>query len=517
MREAFTLLQAGLMSVSLCAYSMTDTEELRGDPGDPGVPSGGPSGRAAGVPGGADPGRPGAGVPDGFVFVEGGTFAMGSPESEQWRGRDETLHEVTLDGFYMGRFEVTRGGYAAAGRSGGPVSGKDLPVADVSWHDAIEYCNALSAAEGLEPAYAVEGGKVTWNRAAAGYRLPTEAEWEYACRAGTRGPFSAGSAISPGEANFYGHYPYRIEDNYFSQGRLEVKPGVYRESPVPVGSFPPNKWGLYDTHGNVGEWCWDFYGRYGTAPASNPSGPREGGLRVIRGGGWNDFAKHLRSAYRSALPPGRHGPAIGFRLARNAEGGGGPGAAGAAAGALAVAGGGAGTAAGAGGGGAAGASGGKRILVAYFSWGGNTRGIALKISGIAGADIFEIRPAAPYPEDYNAVLDQAQREQKTDARPELENRVGNMEEYGTVILGYPNWWASIPMPVATFLESYDFSGKTVLPFCSHGGGRFGQSLAAIAKLAPGAELKEGLSVSYSGGRGLSAEIAAWLKAAGVSR
>ena len=89
-------------------------------------------------------------------------------------------------------------------------------------------------------------------------------------------------------------------------------------------------------------------------------------------------------------------------------------------------------------------------------------------------------------------------------------------EYDTILLGYPNWWASIPMPIATLLESYDFSGKTIIPFCSHGGGRFGQSLTAISKLAPKATLTEGLSIHYSGGSSLSKEVEKWLKKCGVS-
>ena len=104
-------------------------------------------------------------------------------------------------------------------------------------------------------------------------------------------------------------------------------------------------------------------------------------------------------------------------------------------------------------------------------------------------------------------------------RPELttiKNRMQNMDEYDVILLGYPNWWASIPMPVASFLEKYDFSGKTIIPFCSHGGGRFGQSLTAIAKLAPDAAMGEGLSVHYSGGSALSGDVTAWLEANGIN-
>ncbi len=133
-------------------------------------------------------------------------------------------------------------------------SGDGLPVESVSWLDAIHYCNARSEMEGLTPAYTVEDQVVTWNRGADGYRLPTEAEWEYACRAGTVTSFNTETSISAEEANYYGHYPYEIEDNYFSQGNLETQPGEYRLTAVDVCSFSPNQWGLYNIHGNVGEW-----------------------------------------------------------------------------------------------------------------------------------------------------------------------------------------------------------------------------------------------------------------------
>ncbi len=155
-------------------------------------------------------------------------------------------------------------------------------------------------------------------------------------------------------------------------------------------------------------------------------------------------------------------------------------------------------------------SGGK-ILIAYFSWGGNTEGVAEEIRRQTGADLFEIELVHPYSDSYNTVLDQAQHDQNIQARPEIKNKVKNFDQYDTILIGYPNWWASIPMPIASFLEEYDFSGKTIIPFCSHGGGRFGQSLTAIAKLAPNAAMGEGFSIHYSGGSALSADVEAWLK------
>ena len=157
------------------------------------------------------------------------------------------------------------------------------------------------------------------------------------------------------------------------------------------------------------------------------------------------------------------------------------------------------------------------VLIAYFSWGGNTQGIAEEIQKQTGAELFEITLVNPYSNDYNTVLDEAQRDQSEQARPELASHVENMEEYDTIILGYPNWWASIPMPIASFLEEYDFSGKTIIPFCSHGGGRFGQSLTAIEKLAPDAIMGEALSIHYSGGSSMPDDVREWLSDNGIER
>ena len=160
-------------------------------------------------------------------------------------------------------------------------------------------------------------------------------------------------------------------------------------------------------------------------------------------------------------------------------------------------------------------SNGSRVLIAYFSWGGNTRSIAGEIQRQTGADIFEISPVKAYSSDYNTVLMGDQEDQHRQARPELDAHVGNMDDYDIILLGYPNWWASIPMPIASFLEEYDLSGKQVIPFCSHGGGRFGQSLTAIAKLAPDSDMGEGLSIHYSGGSSMPDDVAAWLKTNGI--
>lgn len=165
-------------------------------------------------------------VPDDFVLIKGGSFQMGSPEIENWRGKDETLHSVTVSDFYMSRFEITQAEYEKIiGSNPSNFNGENLPVENVSWLDAVRFCNARSESENLTPAYSIDGGNVIWDRSADGYRLPTEAEWEYACRAGTVTPFNTETSISAEEANYYGHYPYEIEENYFSQGNLDTKPG----------------------------------------------------------------------------------------------------------------------------------------------------------------------------------------------------------------------------------------------------------------------------------------------------
>jgi flavodoxin len=158
-----------------------------------------------------------------------------------------------------------------------------------------------------------------------------------------------------------------------------------------------------------------------------------------------------------------------------------------------------------------------KILVAYFSWGGNTRGIAQQIHRRAGGDLFEIQCVTPYSGNYNACLDEALRDQRANARPLLKTHVSNMAQYDIIMLGYPNWWASIPAPITSFLDEYDLAGKTIVPFCSHGGGRFGQSLTAIAKLEPQAIIGDALSVHYSGGASLANDIAAWLRKNGITQ
>lgn len=153
----------------------------------------------------------------------------------------------------------------------------------------------------------------------------------------------------------------------------------------------------------------------------------------------------------------------------------------------------------------------KKALVIFYSWSGNTKGIATRIHQKVGGDLIELELVRAYSTTYNTCLDEAKRDQQQDARPELKTRIADISQYDVVCLGYPNWWATIPMPIATLLETYDFSGKIIAPFCSHGGGRLGQSVSDIAKLAPTAKITEGLSVHYSGGSSLPRDIDTWLR------
>ena len=155
------------------------------------------------------------------------------------------------------------------------------------------------------------------------------------------------------------------------------------------------------------------------------------------------------------------------------------------------------------------------IIIAYFSWGGNTRKAAQEIHNKTGGELFEIECIKSYSRNYNTATEEAKKDQKIKARPALKTHIANMEQFDIVFLGYPNWWSSIPMPVAAFLEEYDFSGKTIIPFCSHGGGRFGQSLSEITKLVPHANTGEALSIYNSGGASLLKDITDWLRKNGI--
>ncbi len=162
-------------------------------------------------------------------------------------------------------------------------------------------------------------------------------------------------------------------------------------------------------------------------------------------------------------------------------------------------------------------SGESGVLVAYFSWSGNTEMVANLIAQQTGGDLFEITPANPYTDDYDTLLDIARQEQAEDARPELANTVENWDSYDVVFVGYPNWWSDAPMAVYTFLEAYDFTGKTLIPFNTSSSGGFGRSLDGVAQSAPGAEILEGLALTENELDDASSRVSAWLSGLGLSR
>ena len=242
---------------------------------------------------------------DGFVRINNGTFLIGSPDNEPQRNiEDESpQHQVTLSSFRIGKYPVTQKEYReVTGKNPSHFKGDNLPVEMVSWFDALEYCNIRSQNEGLTPAYTINGKNVIWHKDANGYRLPTEAEWEYACRAGTTTPFNRGLNITTSQANFDGTHPNNI-----------IK-GINRGRTTPVGGFSPNAWGLYDMHGNVWEWCWDIFGEYTNENKANPDGSFIGPARVCRGGSWNASARGVRSACRGKDTPDYCDNNMGFRL-----------------------------------------------------------------------------------------------------------------------------------------------------------------------------------------------------------
>ena len=224
-----------------------------------------------------------------FALIPAGTFMIGSPSSEPKRYKNEKQHRVTLTkDFYMGVTEVTQDQWQEImGNNPSSFKGDNRPVENVSWNDCQNFIRKLNLQEG--------GNK---------YRLPTEAEWEYACRAGAMIPFFTGSCISTDQANYCGIFPMPG----CSKGR-------YRKKTIDVASFPPNAWGLYDMHGNVWEWCQDWSGDYPSGHVADPKGPSSGSYLVRRGGSWLFGAAECRSANRLAGSPVGSSNEIGFRLA----------------------------------------------------------------------------------------------------------------------------------------------------------------------------------------------------------
>jgi len=244
----------------------------------------------------------GGGVTLEMAWIPPGTFLMGSPESEPERRPDETQHQVTLTrGFWMGIHPVTQAQWTRImqsvewrwfqklrGCNPSGFKGANLPVESVSWRDCQRFLQELN--DRMKP---------------GGFRLPTEAEWEYACRAGTATPFHFGQTISTEQANYDGSYVYGNGPK-----------GVRRGETTAVGSLAANAWGLHDMHGNVWEWCADWYGDYSPGSVTDPTGPASGRCRVLRGGSWLSAPGFCRSADRGYVVPGYRYNGLGFRVVR---------------------------------------------------------------------------------------------------------------------------------------------------------------------------------------------------------
>lgn len=278
-------------------------------------------------------------TPDGMVFIQGGGFDRGDTFGE---GSSDELpvHKVTVPSFYMGRYEITNRDFLAflnakgnqttggtawveiessyskikgSGRNFYIESGyEDHPVVEVSWYGVVEYCNWRSQQDGLQSVYGISGTNVSCDWRANGYRLPTEAEWEYAAREGGRNVrFGNGKNIADAnEMNFDARESYK---------KAYSRVGKYRANTTAVGSFSPNGLGLYDMSGNVWEWCWDWYdGDYykNSSGLRHPKGAESGSLRVIRGGSWSSSPAVVRAAFRRGRSPGSRSNGIGFRLTR---------------------------------------------------------------------------------------------------------------------------------------------------------------------------------------------------------
>ena len=250
-----------------------------------------------------------------MVWISPGEFWMGSLENEEGRDSDEVRHRVRLTkGFWMGKTEVTQGQWQSIMRKNPSYfknAGKNAPVEQVSWEDCQEFIRKLNAA------VATDGHGLR-------FRLPTEAEWEYACRAGTETAIYTGSLTLRGANNgpeldpiawYGGNSGVDYEGGYDSSGWPEKQYNHRQAGTHPVGQKAPNAWGLYDMLGNVWEWCSDWYGEYTGGEVTDPAGPRSGSCRVYRGGSWYDVARYGRSANRSWNVPGFRWYILGFRLA----------------------------------------------------------------------------------------------------------------------------------------------------------------------------------------------------------
>jgi len=309
----------------------TDTDQSRGDSTN-GETTGGPSGRP---PPKDQPYTKDIGME--FVRIEPGNFLMGSPDGtnppgvpqEEGRYVNETPHRVTLTkGYRMSATLVTQYQWEQVmGRNPSKFQGtneaerKKLPVDSVSWYDCVEFCNELSKKDGKSPCYALANVQREFNKGitfadvtflpeGTGYRLPTEAEWEYAARAGqkTPTPFWWGNSITPDQANYDGRFTYRVGG----------PSGAFRDKTTPVDAFPANPWGLHDMGGNLCQWCQDSYGPYegmdNKDPVRIPKADEDARVRVLRGGAWCGLPGRCRAASRESDVPARHSEVYGCRV-----------------------------------------------------------------------------------------------------------------------------------------------------------------------------------------------------------
>jgi formylglycine-generating enzyme required for sulfatase activity len=247
-------------------------------------------------------------VPTNMLWVPAGSYVMGSPTNETQRSSNETQHNVTLTkGFFMSKYLVTQSSFLSLMNTNPsyftPARGFTLdltrPVEQVTWFDATNYCSQLTQ---LDRA----AGRIFTNWS---YRLPTESEWEYACRAGTVTPVYYGSNLLSGMANFDGEFEY-----WAGIGTSNNPTGILLNRTSSVGSYQPNPWGLLDMAGNLWEWCQDWFGNYPTGPVTDPPGPATGLARVFRGGAFNAPGRYCRSAYRDSYLPSSGFNTVGFRV-----------------------------------------------------------------------------------------------------------------------------------------------------------------------------------------------------------
>ncbi|MDR0402694.1 MAG: formylglycine-generating enzyme family protein [Treponema sp.] len=245
-----------------------------------------------------------------MIAAAGGTFLMGS--SEGAFRQTERIHEVSLKSFFISETEITQELYQAVmNQNPALFKGAEYPVENVSWFDAVKFCNALSEQLGFAPAYTIDGDTVSWDRGSRGFRLPTEAEWEYAARGGQNGFL--------GELTRAG-YAGSLTVNY--TGNLTIGDAAWYAAnsgrrTQPVRKKFPNELGLYDMSGNVWEWCWDWFGDYPSDSVYDPEGPPSGRNRVFRGGAFVNPVNQLRVSFRVGNPPSSKANSVGFRIAQN--------------------------------------------------------------------------------------------------------------------------------------------------------------------------------------------------------